>query len=52
MAALMVAAFSLVIGYPTFKLQSLYYSLATFALLQVMLTIFRNFKTIFGIRGA
>lgn len=50
MAALMVAAFSLVIGYPTFKLQSLYYSLATFALLQVMLTIFRNFKTIFGIR--
>ena len=48
-AALAVAAFSMLLGYPTFKLQSLYYSLATFALLQVCLTIFKNNKTIFGI---
>ena len=49
-AAVAVALFSLVLGYPTFRLQSLYYSLATFALLQVMLTIFKNYKTIFGLK--
>ena len=48
-AALAVAAFSMLLGYPTFKLQSLYYSLATFALLQVCLTIFKNNKTILGV---
>ena len=49
LAALVVAGFSMLLGYPTFKLQSLYYSLATFALLQVSLTIFKNNKTIFGV---
>ncbi len=48
-AGLVVAAFSLLLGYPTFKLQSLYYSLATFALLQVGMTIFKNNKTILGV---
>jgi branched-chain amino acid transport system permease protein len=39
----------MVLGYPTFKLQNIYYSFATFALLQVMLVIFKNFKTFFGL---
>ena len=48
-AGLAVALFSMLLGYPTFKLQSLYYSLATFALLQVGMTIFKNNKTILGV---
>ena len=48
-AALMTGLLSMLIGYPTFKLQNIYYSFATFALLQVMLVIFKNFKTFFGL---
>lgn len=48
-AALLTGLFSIVIGYPTFKLQNIYYSFATFALLQIMLVIFKNFKTFFGL---
>lgn len=49
-SGILVGLFAMLLGYPTFKLQALYYSLATFALLQVFLTIFKNFKTIFGIK--
>ena len=48
-AALVTALISLALGYPTFKLQSIYYSFATFALLQIMQVIFKNFKTFFGL---
>lgn len=48
-AGIATGLFSLVIGYPTFKLQNIYYSFATFALLQIMLVIFKNFKTFFGL---
>ena len=48
-AAVLTGLFSMVLGYPTFKLQNIYYSFATFALLQVMLVIFKNFKTFFGL---
>jgi branched-chain amino acid transport system permease protein len=48
-AGLLTGVFSLIIGYPTFRLQSIFYSLATFALLCVMKIVFTNFKTIFGI---
>jgi branched-chain amino acid transport system permease protein len=40
---------SLIIGYPTFRIKGLYYSLATFALLAVMKVIFQNTKIMFGI---
>lgn len=49
-SAIITGLFSMLLGYPTFKLQALYYSLATFALLQVALTIFKNYKTIAGIK--
>lgn len=49
-AGIAVGAFAMLLGYPTFKLQALYYSLATFAILQVFLTIFKNYKYIFGIK--
>ena len=48
-AGVVTGAVAMLLGYPTFKLQSIYYSLATFALLQVGLTIFKNYKTIAGI---
>lgn len=48
-AACLTGLFSILIGYPTFKLQNIYYSFATFALLQIMLVIFKNFKTFFGL---
>lgn len=48
-AGILVGLFAMAVGYPTFRLQALYYSLATFAILQVFLTIFKNFDTIFGI---
>lgn len=48
-AAVVTGLFSILLGYPTFKLQNIYYSFATFALLQVMLVIFKNFKTFFGL---
>lgn len=48
-AALLTGLLSMLIGYPTFKLQNIYYSFATFALLQIMLVIFKNFKTFFGL---
>lgn len=48
-AAVLTGLFSMVLGYPTFRLQNIYYSFATFALLQVMLVIFKNFKTFFGL---
>ncbi len=50
LSAIITGLFSMLLGYPTFKLQALYYSLATFALLQVALTIFKNYKTIAGIK--
>ncbi len=40
---------SLIIGYPTFKLKGIYYSLATFALLSVFKIIFTSNKYILGI---
>ncbi len=49
-AGILSGLFSVLLGYPTFRLQKIYYSFATFALLQVMLTIFKNFKTIFGFK--
>jgi branched-chain amino acid transport system permease protein len=49
-SAVITGLFSMLLGYPTFKLQALYYSLATFALLQVALTIFKNYKTIAGVK--
>ena len=48
-AAFLTGFLSMVLGYPTFKLQNIYYSFATFALLQIMLVIFKNFKTFFGL---
>lgn len=48
-AAILTALISLLLGYPTFRLQSIYYSFATFALLQIMSTIFTNFKSFFGL---
>ncbi len=48
-AGISVGLFSLLLGYPTFKLQNIYYSFATFALLQIMLVIFKNFKSFFGL---
>ncbi|MGI5970761.1 MAG: branched-chain amino acid ABC transporter permease [Oscillospiraceae bacterium] len=48
-AGLATALFSIIIGYPTFKLQSIFYSLATFALLNIMKIVFMNFKTILGV---
>lgn len=48
-AGVVVGLFSLLIGYPTFKLQALYYSLATCALLSVMKLIFVNFKKVLGV---
>lgn len=41
---------SMLIGYPTFKLQNIYYSFATFAILLAMLTVFKNFKKIGGLK--
>ena len=49
LAAILTGLFSMVIGYPTFRLQNIYYSFATFALLQIMLVIFKNFKSFFGL---
>jgi len=40
---------SVIIGYPTFRIKGLYYSLATFALLQAIKLIFTTRKTIFGL---
>lgn len=48
-AAFVTGFLSMLIGYPTFKLQNIYYSFATFAMLQIMLVIFKNFKTFFGL---
>ncbi len=48
-AGLLTGVFSLIIGYPTFRLQSIFYTLATFALLLVMKIIFMSFKTILGV---
>ena len=48
-AGLITGLFSILIGYPTFRLQSIFYSLATCALLSVMKIIFMNFKSIGGI---
>lgn len=48
-AALLTGLFSIMIGYPTFRLQSIFYSLATVALLNVIKVLFTNFKVILGI---
>ena len=42
-AALLTGLVSIAMGFPTFRLQSIYYSFATFALLNVMLVLFKNF---------
>jgi branched-chain amino acid transport system permease protein len=49
-AGVITGLFSMAIGYPTFKLHNIYYSFATFAILLALLTLFKNFKTIGGIR--
>lgn len=49
-AGVVTGLFSMLIGYPTFKLQNIYYSFATFAILLAMLTVFKNFKTIGGLK--
>lgn len=49
-AGLATAFFAIIIGYPTFRLQSIFYSLATCALLNVFKIIFMNFKTILGVK--
>lgn len=40
---------AMLIGYPTFRLQNIFYSLATFALVNATRIIFTNYKTLFGI---
>lgn len=49
-AGLATALFAIIIGYPTFRLQSIFYSLATCALLNVFRIVFMNFKTILGVK--
>ena len=49
LSGIITGLFSIVLSYPTFRLQSIYYSFATFALLNVMLTIFKNFSSIAGV---
>ncbi|MCI8539439.1 MAG: branched-chain amino acid ABC transporter permease [Oscillospiraceae bacterium] len=49
-SGLVTGLLSMLIGYPTFKLQSIYYSFATFAILLAMLTVFKNFKTVGGLK--
>ncbi len=48
-AAVVTGLFSMLIGYPTFRLQNIFYSLATVALVNVIKVVFTNFKTIFGV---
>lgn len=47
---LVAGLISLAMGYPTFKLKGMYYSLATFALLSVFRIIFTSNKYLFGIQ--
>lgn len=49
LSGVLTGLFSIALSYPTFRLQSIYYSFATFALLNVMLTIFKNFSSIAGV---
>ncbi len=49
-AGLITGLVSVIIGYPTFRLQSIFYSLATCALLNVMKIVFMNFKSILGVK--
>ena len=49
-AGVLTGLFSIAIAFPTFRLQSVFYSLATSALLKAMQIIFLNFKTIFGLQ--
>lgn len=48
-AGLLTGGFSALIGYPTFKIKGIYYSLATFALLLVLKIVFTTQKSIFGL---
>lgn len=48
-AAIITGFIAMGIGYPTFRLQSIFYSLATFALVNAFRVIFTNNKEIFGI---
>ena len=47
---LVAGIISMIMGYPTFKLKGIYYSLATFALLSVVKIIFTSNKYIFGVQ--
>ena len=48
-AGLLTGLFSVALAFPTFRLQSVFYSLATSALVRVLQIIFMNFPTIFGL---
>ena len=47
--AVITGLVALLIGFPTFRLQSIFYSLATFALVNATRVIFTNYKKIFGV---
>lgn len=49
LAGLLSGFFSVAIAFPTFRLQSVFYSLATSALLRVMQILFMNFQHAFGL---
>ena len=49
-AGVATGLFSLLIGYPTFRLQNIYYSLATCALVNAARMLFTNNKVILGVR--
>ena len=48
-AGILTGLFSVALAFPTFRLQSVFYSLATSALVKVMQIIFMNFPNIFGL---
>ena len=48
-AGILTGLFSIAIAFPTFRLQSVFYSLATSAILKAMQIAFMNFKTFFGL---
>lgn len=48
-AGLVTGVFAIIIGYPTFKIHGIFYSLASFAILSCMKLIFTNNQTLFGV---
>jgi len=48
-AGLVTGFFAIIICYPTFRLQTIYYSLASCALLSMMRIVFMNFSSLFGV---